>query len=412
MTKLIYAALLAVGASTAHAQELSPTLQEKKEWVKEVEERDYLYWKRVIDRLEVQDEWSPPDSWFAPRVVVEGGDAPYFPSQTTKQTISESALHEAWSYALERNTQALLILHKGQSVAELYAPDHPKGSTVKARSMTKSLMGILFGIAIDEGDIGGLDDPIKIYVSEWADDPRGDLSIRTLLHNTSGLEFPLTAEPGSKASYLLNGTDVDQTALTYELDPTYSGRFMLNNVTTQVLGIALQRATGQPFNSYLSQKLWQPIGAHRALMKQDTIGGRVVTYCCMQGSATDWVRVGQLLLNDGLAPDGARVLPRGWVKTMLEPSEDNPNYGLHIWLGSPFTPLRSYAPPLEMAVANTHSEPFKADDLFYFDGGANTRVWIVPSEDLVIARLGNRPPKALGFDEAFIPNAIIDGIVR
>jgi CubicO group peptidase (beta-lactamase class C family) len=132
----------------------------------------------------------------------------------------------------------------------------------------------------------------------------------------------------------------------------------------------------------------------------------------MQSSATDWARVGHLLMTGGRTPDGRRVLPKGWVSEMLTPSSDNPNYGLHIWRGSPFTPKRSYAPVFDWAVANTHSEPFAADDLFYLDGGANTRVWIIPSLDLVIARLGNRPPEELGFDEAYIPNTIIEGLMR
>jgi CubicO group peptidase (beta-lactamase class C family) len=59
---------------------------------------------------------------------------------------------------------------------------------------------------------------------------------------------------------------------------------------------------------------------------------------------------------------------------------------------------------------NVHSEPFAADDLFFLDGGAKMRVWMVPSLDLVVARFGSQPEQE--FDEAYLPNTVIRGIKR
>lgn len=410
ITRLFLAGVCLLPIHAALASDSAADLEEKKRWLEEVERGDYFYWKRYLDRLENPGEWTPPASYYLPRVVIDGGEQPYFPASTDKGSILQDAILKAWGYALERNSHALLVLHKGMSVAEHYAPGYQRGSLMNGRSMTKTLMGMLYGVAIAEGAIGSIDDKISLYIDEWRDDPRGDITLRQYLHNVSGLEFPLTNEPGSKPSRLTNGARVDDAALSYELSDPPGSQFIQHNANTQILGIALQRAVGQSFETYLSQKLWIPIGASRAMMKQDRIGGSVVTYCCHQGSAVDWVRIGNLLLRDGIAEDGSSILPRGWVREMRAGSDVNPNYGLHIWVGEPFAPHRSYAPAIEQAAFNTQSEPFRASDLFYLDGGAKTRVWIVPSLELVIARLGDSPDQELEFDEAFIPNTIIDGV--
>lgn len=407
---LLFLGVCLAPIDVALASEPVVDLSKKKRWLEEVERGDYFYWKRYIDRLENPGEWTPPSSYYLPRVIIDGGEQPYFPTSTDKESIAQDAIQKAWDYALERNSHALLVLHKGVSVAEHYAPGYQRGSLMNGRSMTKTLMGMLYGIAIAEGAIGSINDKISLYIDEWRDDPRGDITIRQYLQNVSGLEFPLTNEPGSKSSRLTNGARVDDAALSYDLSDPPGSQFIQHNANTQILGIALQRAVGESFETYLSHKLWVPIGAGRAMMKQDRIGGSVVTYCCHQGSAVDWVRIGNLLLRDGIAEDGSSILPKGWVQEMRKGSVINPNYGLHIWLGEPFARHRSYAPAFEWAAFNTQSEPFKAPDLFYLDGGAKTRVWIVPSLDLVIARLGDSPEKGIEFDEAFIPNTIIDGI--
>jgi len=408
--RLSLALALLLSAGSAGATELSPELAEKKRWLEQVEAGDYLYWKRVIDRIEHPGEWNPPPSWYVPRVIIAGGEQPYFREPKGRSTIAPAALEKAWSYARERNTRALLVLHKGVSVAENYAAGYHRGSLMNARSLTKTLMGILYGIAIDEGAIRSVHDRIGDYISEWNDDPRGDITLRQYLHNVSGLELPSSLAPGTKASLLTNGTRVDETALSFVLADPAGTHFAQNNANTQVLGIALQRATGKPFDVYLSEKLWTPIGAGRAVMKQDRIGGSVVTYCCFEGSATDWIRLGHLMLTGESGTYGSPILPAGWVDEMLKASSVNSNYGLHIWRGEPFAAKRSYAPRLKQAVVNVQSEPFRASDLFFLDGGAKTRVWIVPSLELVIARFGDEPSPGLEFDEAFIPNTIIDGI--
>jgi len=412
MTRIFIAVWLVLSTATVHAEDGTINLEEKRKWLEAVEDGDYFYWKRVITQLDSGTGWTPPESYYLPRLIVNGGEAPYFPEPSGAPTIRTEALEQAWTYALDRNSHALLVVHRGVSVAEFYAPGFHRGSLMNARSMSKSVMGILYGIAIRDEDIGSLDDAVGDYIEEWRSDAKGAITLRQLLHNVSGLEFPLDNALGGKTSQLMNGSRMDQAALSFDANVDPGSQFIHANANTQILGIALQRATGMSFEAYLSEKLWVPMGASRAVMKQDRIGGDAVTFCCVQGSAGDWMRLGNLLVRDGQLSDGRQVVPKGWTDEMRTASRANPNYGLHIWIGSPFVAERYYAPGIEGTAFNTHSEPFRADDLFYFDGGAKTRVWIVPSQDLVIGRFGNAPARGVTFDEVFIPNTIMNGVVR
>jgi CubicO group peptidase (beta-lactamase class C family) len=122
--------------------------------------------------------------------------------------------------------------------------------------------------------------------------------------------------------------------------------------------------------------------------------------------ARDWLRVGILIDHKGQFDD-AQVLPAAWIKAVTTPSALNPNYGLQVWIGSPWVRYRAYGPrnPIKMS----HAEPYLALDLVYFDGFGGERVYVVPSLDLVIVRIGEA---SLAFDDSIIPNAIIAGLRR
>ena len=144
-------------------------------------------------------------------------------------------------------------------------------------------------------------------------------------------------------------------------------------------------------------------------MRLDRIGGNPLTFCCFRTAPSDWVRVGHLLLNDGVLPSGERVLPEGWVAQITMPSDANAQFGLHLWLGTPWKERRILAENLPGAPTHYHSAPFAADDLFFMEGGGWHRLWIVPSLQLVILRMGNMPKRDV--DEAYVPNTIIRGIL-
>jgi CubicO group peptidase (beta-lactamase class C family) len=101
--------------------------------------------------------------------------------------------------------------------------------------------------------------------------------------------------------------------------------------------------------------------------------------------------------------EGRQVVSADWIRQMTTPSRTNPNYGFQVWLGSPKSGRRIYNRTTPAGV--THSAPYSAEDVIFFDGGGGHRVYIVPSRNLVIVRTGsvNRPD----WDDAVLPNAVL-----
>jgi CubicO group peptidase (beta-lactamase class C family) len=111
------------------------------------------------------------------------------------------------------------------------------------------------------------------------------------------------------------------------------------------------------------------------------------------------------------------LLPAGFVVEMRTPTAQNPHYGLGVYVAGAYTQrLGAFNPLTVRGVRGTlHSQPYLADDMFMFDGNANQIVYIVPSQQLIIVRTGNPPPRGAGipeWDNSFLPNTLIGGIVR
>jgi CubicO group peptidase (beta-lactamase class C family) len=137
------------------------------------------------------------------------------------------------------------------------------------------------------------------------------------------------------------------------------------------------------------------LAASNASVWLDRAGGTAKTYGGLFATARDWARIGLLFLNQGAVGD-RQVVPREWIRKMITPSDLEPDYGLHIWLG--YEPGGSRKGERE--------DPFPGD-LYYLDGEDKQRVYIVPSRSLVIVRLGEDPG---AFDDSFLPNIIIKGL--
>jgi CubicO group peptidase (beta-lactamase class C family) len=294
---------------------------------------------------------------------------------------------------------ALLVMHRDRLVLEQYWQGHQASDPVNSMSMVKTLLALLIGVAIDEGHIGSIQDPVSLYLPEWANDPRGDITLADLLYMQSGLRNDdRTDTLRSDLVQLYGGSDAQKVALRIPLEGTPGEVFDYSNFNSQILGIVLERATGESFGDYLSSRLWQPLGAGNGFLWLDRPGGHAKPFCCFFAIATDWARLGQMLLHQGKVGN-TQVIPAAWIRRMLHPSPLEPTFGLHIWLKARTTDY----PAVNLA----SSAPFVADDTFYLDGRHHQRVYVIPSEELVIVRIGEEPP---AWDDAVIPNGIVKGL--
>lgn len=338
-------------------------------------------------------------SWYRPRQAVAGVTTVPPLARGSRTEIPQAALQTAMDFAQAQNSVALLVIHQDQLVLEQYWQGHPEDGLVNSMSMVKTLLALLMGIAIEEGRIQSLQDPVSTYIPEWANDPRGAITLADLLYMQSGLENDNRIDTiRSDLVQLYMGSNANKTALNVPRQGPPGEVYDYNNINSQVLSIVLERATGETFGTYLSNRLWQPLQNSPGFLWMDRPGGHAKPFCCFFATAQDWARVGQMLLHQGRV-DNTQVVPADWIQLMLEPSPLEPTFGLHIWLKA-----RTTAYP---QVNQASTAPFTAADTFYLDGRHHQRVYVIPSHDLVIVRIGEDPPS---WDDSVIPNALVKGL--
>ena len=351
--------------------------------------------------------------WYEPLVEVVAGEPPTIPvaSQDSK-TISQETLDAAIEFALDTKSMSLLIWHQGALQLEWYGEKFDATSYMESASMHKSVMALLYGIAIDEGFISSVDELAAEYLTEWQNDSRSQITIRHMLQMAHGLSrAPGGFSPMGDNMKLNIGTDWASIALKAPSEDPPNTIFSYSNLNSQLLGLLLQRAVGMSYAEFLESRLWSKVAESSAWVWLDSPNGLAKTSGSLFTPARNWLRLGLLHLNQGRV-GGEEVVPSDWIKKVITPSANNANYGFQTWLGTEYAPRRDYGKGVGAYVP--HSEPFEARDIVYFDGANGQRVYVIASEDLVIVRTGEGgmdfQTGAFLWDEPQLPNLILRGI--
>ena len=367
---------------------------------------DWRFWYRWYTLPEDPGEW--PASYYRPVAEVPGSPGEFFPAADAAElTIDAGALQAAADWAEKHNSVALLVLHRGVVQLERYWRDIGPDSLFTGRAMTRSLLPPLVAIAMREGAIESLDDPVGRYLPGWRDDARGGITVRQLLRNLSGLENPPLAgdpDPYSKNARVSLSSDFRAAALDFDLENAPGEFFAFSNANAQLVGAVLESATGEAYEDYLDSRLWSPLGAGPAQFYMDRPGGMPAVYCCYRATPRDWLRYGAALAADGRVEE-RQLWPAGWVGEMTRPSNVYPNYGYQIWAGNPPETGRRYVQDQELAAP--HGPPIEADGVFFLEGGGFRTMYVVPGEELVILRLGYFHPDWL---TSTLPNMVLAGL--
>lgn len=340
-----------------------------------------------------------------PTEVVRGGPAGDIPAASTA-TLSRETLDTAIAYGNATGSHALLIYHDDGLALEHYFPGSDANTLTPTQSMHKSVVAMLIGIAIDQGYINSIDDSASLYLTEWANDDRARITIKHMLRQTSGIEY---SSVGFKTILgflrMMLGPDVTTETLELPLEVEPGIRFDYNTAIPQNAGLIIERATGMRYADYLSSALWQHVSTSDAYVYLDSAEkGMARTGCCLDATARSWLSIGLLHLNAGRI-NNRQVVPEKWIRAIAVPGEHNPNYGYFTWLGNRHEPMRSYNRKSSAGVV--HSEPFIAPDVIYFDGFGGQRVYIIPSNRLIIVRTGDI---AADWDDAYLPNLLVRGL--
>jgi CubicO group peptidase (beta-lactamase class C family) len=347
--------------------------------------------------------------WFEPLYPLPHGMGSVLPV-ADPPTIPGRVLDEVLAYAESQDSMALIIARDGRLEVEKYWGGYTRESLFNPQSMSKTVVAMTTGIALAEGAIGSLDDPIGSYLDEWRDDPRGDITIRHLLQMSGGLAQISTdyrPVPWSRGVWQHFGVDFNGPILDLALADAPGTRFDYNNNENNLLGLVLERATGLPYQAYMGKHLWAAADLAPAFMYLDRPGGNVMKSCCIMSRPIDWVKLGQLLLDDGRL-DGQQILPPGWAAQMMQPADTWDGYGYQLWLKVGVTGEASAEPPASPQ-AWWASEPFAREDVVQFLGHGFQHVWVIPGLQMVIVRANRVWPRE-PWDQSRIPNLLIRGL--
>ncbi len=291
-----------------------------------------------------------------------------------------------------RNTKAVVVIHKGQLVAEKYAHGIEADTPLLGWSMTKSITNMLIGILVQDGRLSleqAAPEP-QWHVS--ADDPRATITIDQLLRMSSGLVFDENYGLYSDVTRMLSvEADVAGFAASKPLLKEPGSLWSYSSGTSNILSGIIRRTVGGNFQDYYDftqQRLFSPLGIHSASLETDN-NGTFIGSSYLYASARDWARLGQFCLQGGNW-QGEQLLPEGWLSYSTTPTPNNPrnNYGAHFWLNAdPEYPQQQ------------RTWPSLPVDTFSMNGYQGQRVIIIPSKDLVVVRLGFSAGSKRGIEE-------------
>ena len=280
------------------------------------------------------------------------------------------------------DTRAIVVVQDGKIVAERYAPGFDRNSRLLGWSATKSFMGTLVGILVDDGKLK-LDDPAPI--AEWhkAGDPRAAITLRQLLNMTSGLAFKEPYEPGSDSIRMLFAAkSMASVAIEKSADHAPGAQWSYSSGTTNILSEIVFRATGgtlEGMTRFAQDRLFKPAGMTSAIIEPDESGVQVGS-SYGYATARDWARFGLLYLNDGVA-GGKRVLSREWVAGVRHPSAAaRPFYSGQLWLNQ-----QDEKGPKSLYFKDLPNGAVMAM------GHSGQMIMAIPSRNAVVVRLGWTP---------------------
>ncbi|MCK1357312.1 serine hydrolase [Bradyrhizobium sp. 199] len=337
----------------------------------------------------------PPADVRQPALLPEIAGPGIVPSQSPSLS---TALDRAFAEPAQppyRRTRAVVVMKSGRVVAERYAEGVGPETPLLGFSMTKSVISALTGVLVRQGKLK-LDEPAPVAAWKNPNDPRRAITVDQLLRHTAGLALgsSLQASLGSAFEPVNRMKFVEADMASYaesmplETAPGAVWNYHDGNmlILSHVIRVA---AGGNPADAlaFARRELFAPLGMRHVTLQLDGVG-TIEGSSEMLAPARDWARFGQLYLNDGVA-GGKRILPEGWVNYTASPT---PNAWVGIGAGFWTNQGDSFGAKFRVE----HGWP---RDAFFAKGTIGQYTIVIPSEKLVIVRMGrspNGPPQADG----------------
>lgn len=268
-------------------------------------------------------------------------------------------IKESFAQGELKGLHSVLIVHGGETLAEVYFPgfdqrqgldigriDHSATSLHDVRSITKSVTGLLYGIALSEGLVPGVDEPLMAqfpaYPDLIADPARKDILVRHALTMTMGLKWdetaPYTSTRNSEIA-MAYAPDRQRYALEQPILYPPGTHWTYSGGAASLIGALIVRGAGVPLDVYAKQKLFDPLGI-TDFEWQKLSNGKTGASSGLRLTTHDLAKIGRLMIDKGVW-QGNQIVPAEWIEQSLTPSimtSLNLRYGFLWWLANDGTP--------------------------------------------------------------------------
>ena len=219
------------------------------------------------------------------------------------------------------NTQAAILIQGNNIIAEYYGEGYDKASLATSWSVAKSFTSTLIGIAIDEGYINSINDPITDYLPEWRGKDQDNILLKHLLAMQSGMD-----------DHPLAGVVFSTNMVKYSLDRDVlrppETAFSYSNEDSMLLGEILENATGFSVQDYADKKLFNILDVEDKWWADQA--GNTVTYASLDMTPRDFAKFGLMIAQDGKW-ENKEVVSYDWLKSATNNYNDLAPYGFQWW---------------------------------------------------------------------------------
>ena len=287
----------------------------------------------------------------------------------SKNTLSDSSLNKL----SDIETVSFLVIKNKQLIFEKYWDEFDAGHPTNLYSATKSIVSLLIGIAIDDGFISSIDQPIGDFLPEFNQGKKKNITIRHLLTMSSGLNWVESGgNPYSDNARAYYGSNLKGQIDNLKVIESPGEILKYKSGNTQILGYIVENATQLTLSGYLEKKIWSKIHPEQnALWNLDKEKGDEKAFCCLYVAPRDCAKIGQLILNKGKWGNEQIIsetyLENSFVAANIKEisGEKNCRYGLHWWITN-----------------------YKEQNIYYARGIYGQYIIIWPEKDMVIVRTG------------------------
>lgn len=317
------------------------------------------------------------------RTAPEIDDRDFFPYATIPATAPQPwptgsrygklALSAAQEQELkDLHSVGFAVFQDDSLIFEQYWNGWDADSVSNSFSVAKSYISVLTGIAIGEGVIKGVQEPVGNYLPEYKDGCRAKITLEHVLTMSTGLDWSESgADPFSDNAKGYYGYNVRELSLDQPCRDEPGTELDYISGATQIMAEVVEAAYGRQLNELVREKIWTPLGCeHPAYWGKDRADGDFKAFCCLYATARDFGRIGQLYLDSGMW-NGRQIVPRDYWQASITPAKvmdkgkPNDRYGYFWWL------------------AQLDGEP-----IHYARGFHGEYVVVIPHERLVMVRTG------------------------